>query len=168
MYDWNQHRAVMANVIRNHQIPEDLIDDLIQDTLVELIERNVDAEGIEEPRNFAAAAARGNALNWVAKTGRQRVLSTEDSLEVETVVQDGETHAVSQGVSPETQAVNTDLLQKALGSLTNKQANAIFLVDYMGYTFQEGADHRGVSKASFHRTYKRAKEGLKRWAASQR
>ena len=170
------YRVTIKRTLMKLKLTGQDLEDATQDTIIRLVA--FEDEDVQNPQALASKVAHGIGVNFIReRDNRLRLDDLYHSGTIDTYGTDGsgtvdeqslQLEPLSKGSSPETMALVIDQLKKALASLTSAQANAIYLVDYMGYTFQEAADTREVSKASFHRMYQRAKGGLKRWGASQR
>jgi RNA polymerase sigma-70 factor (ECF subfamily) len=169
--DWTEYEGIIAYNIRGVGVNENEVADVVQDTFVRLIDGDSDPEN---PKAFVSQVARRAAIDHIRK--RQNRLDQERDHSRDSSVKQyysspdsqgntGEMVVVSKGASPETQAIEKDLINKSLASLTEEQRQAVYLIDVMGYTYQEGADLVGISKQSFHRRHTRARAGLKRWRA---
>jgi RNA polymerase sigma factor (sigma-70 family) len=175
MTDWTQHEGLIRTELEKLGIRDEDNDDMLQEVYVELL--GITAE-VQSPGALAREIARRRGINLLQQNNNRARL--DEQYHSSTIGDYGSGYEddddtgeaiptlepLSKGVSPETMVIEKDLVTKALSSITDEQRQAVYLIDVMGYTYQEAADTVGISKQSFHRRHTRARKGLERWRAS--
>jgi len=138
--------------------------DLVQDSVIKLM--NIEFDG-KYPAALAKKIATELAIDRMRmKTRRDRLDKIYRSSPTEYLggtMTTLDTEPLSRDPSPETKAILHDMVQVALSILTDEQKQAVYLIDVLGYTYQEAANQVGISKQSFHRRHTRARGRIARW-----
>ena len=178
-YDWTQHTALIDITIRKQGVNQyDDRKELIQDTYVKLLSKEWEDDA---PKALAYRIAKQLAIDFLrTRDNRSRLLNKyHDSVGVEyggdivskwgTSEYDevrGVQQPIAKGLDPEQLALVYDQVNSLLGKLPPAQAEAILLVDVVGYTYQEGADQAGISKQSFYRRHQRGAANIAKLRAN--
>lgn len=134
---YKQHFSWLKSLLLHKSGCNELASDLAQDTFLRLIKRQQDLTVIQEPQAYLGRIARGLLANhWRRKDIEQAYLSALQSL------------PESLAMSPEHQHEVLDALYRiddCLQNLPKKPRQAFLLSRFEGLTYQQIAEHLGVS-----------------------
>lgn len=132
---------------------ETLIEDIAQETFIVVWQKRSQLKSVEFPVTYVYSVFR-NTLLVRLKTNQRYTTGTD--------IQDDPEFAVDQMIiRKETNAAATQKLRQALGALTSRQREAIFLRFYEGLPYDEVAQMLGITTKATYKIMARALDELR-------